>query len=424
MNILYVSQYFPPETGAPAARVSELSRHWAGQDHRVTVLTGFPNHPTGNLAPEYREKLRRLVYREQDGAVDVVRTWLLPLPNRKPLQRVLSYTSFWLSSTVTGSLLSRPDVVIATSPQLLVGLTGWWLGSLKDIPFVLEIRDLWPESITASGVGQPDGAMTSVLRAISGFLYRRSDHIVVVTPAFKDDLVTTWGVPAGKVSVVENGVETDMFTPEGPGHPAVKRHEFEARFILSYVGTHGLAHGLDSVLEAAALLQASHPDILFLFVGEGADRQRLIDIARDRQLGNISFLPGQPRAEIPSLIRASDACLVVLKDAAVFRTVIPTKMLEFMACARPVILGVDGQARKVLETAGAGIPVPPEDPQGLAEAAVRLHPSDDERRTLGENGRRYVVNQLSRAATASVYTEVLNQVVSAQPNRPGVEGER
>src|SRR4051794_3135768 len=145
LKILYISQYFPPEMGAPAARVSELSRHWADAGHEVAVLTGFPNHPDGVLRPEYRKHFRRAVFREQADGVSVVRTWLLPFPNRKPYERVLNYSSFCASASLTGTFLERPDVIIATSPQLLVGLAGWWIAKLKRVPFVLEVRDLWPE---------------------------------------------------------------------------------------------------------------------------------------------------------------------------------------------------------------------------------------------------------------------------------------
>ena len=192
MKILYVSQYFPPEMGAPAARVSELARHWVKAGHQVTVLTGFPNHPTGIVPPEYRAKLRRLVCREQKDGINIVRTWLFPCPNRKAHERLLNYLSFVLSSCITGIFLRRPDVIIATSPQLFVGLTGRWLGWIKRVPFVLEVRDLWPESITASGMGRDTDLSIRLLRALSAFLYRSCDHVVVVTPAFKQELVAKW----------------------------------------------------------------------------------------------------------------------------------------------------------------------------------------------------------------------------------------
>src|SRR5579863_6282772 len=213
MKILYVSQYFPPEMGAPAARADELSRHWAGAAHEVTILTGFPNHPTGVVPPEYRGQLRRLVMREQADGVNVVRAWLLPFPNRKSYERMLNYSSFCLSAAVMGPFLERPDVVIATSPQLLVGLSGWWAAKVKGVSFVLEVRDLWPESLAAVGVGNANSLLHRTLGKIAGFLYRKAEQIVVVTPAFREHLVRVWKVPAGKISVVQNGVETALFSP-------------------------------------------------------------------------------------------------------------------------------------------------------------------------------------------------------------------
>lgn len=411
MKILYVSQYFPPEMGAPAARVSELARHWVQAGHQVTVLTGFPNHPTGIVPPEYWSKLRKLVYREQKDGINIVRTWLIPCPNRKAHERLLNYLSFFLSSCITGTFLRRPDIIIATSPQLFVGLTGRWLGWIKRVPFILEVRDLWPDSITASGMGSEAGVSIRLLRALSAFLYRSCNHLVVVTPAFKQELVAKWHVRAEKISLVENGVEIDLFTPDGMRDNVKRELGFEGKFLVSYIGTLGLAHGLQAVVKAATRLQSAFPDIRFLFVGEGADKDRLISLVSDLKLTNVHFLLQQPRQKIPSIIRASDVCLVLLRKANVFETVIPTKMLEFMACGRPVILGVDGQARQVIETAKAGVFIEPEDPTALAQAVTQLYLNAGLRETLGHNGREYIVENLSRQQTAETYTGVLENVI-------------
>src|SRR5580692_10340423 len=238
MKILYVSQYFPPEMGAPAARASELSRHWANMGHDVTVLTGFPNHPTGVVPREYAAKFRRLVVREEISAVNVVRTWLLPFPNRKAYERMLNYSSFCASAAITGLFRSRPDIVIATSPQLLVGLSGWWLARWKRVPFVFEVRDLWPESLAAVGMGGENSLLHRALARIAGFLYRHSDRIVVVSPAFEDYLVEHWRVPRKKISVIENGVETRLFASEPYSDEAGAglRRELtaEGKFVVSY----------------------------------------------------------------------------------------------------------------------------------------------------------------------------------------------
>jgi glycosyltransferase involved in cell wall biosynthesis len=410
MKILYVSQYFPPEMGAPAARVSELARHWVQSGHQVTVLTGFPNHPTGVIPPDYRWKIRRLVYRESVDNIRVVRTWLFPFPNRKAHERILNYLSFCLSASLTGSFLSQPDVIIASTPQLFVGLSGWWLGRIRKAPVILEVRDLWPDSITASGMGREGSMPIRVIRAVAGFLYRSCEHIVVVTPAFREDLVSKWDMPSEKISIVENGVETDLFTPDGGRDTAKSALGIQGRFVVSYIGTLGLAHGLSTVLQGAAQLQKTFPDILFLFIGEGADKERLVSLAQEQNLVNVLFLPQQPRGKIPALIRASELCLVPLRKADVFKTVIPTKLLEFMACGRPVILGVEGQARQVLDEAQAGVFVEPENQVALVQAIIHLYQNNALRQTLGRNGRNYIIEHLSREQTAKLYTTVLEKV--------------
>lgn len=416
MKILYVSQYFPPEMGAPAARAAELSRHWARDGHQVTVLTGFPNHPTGVVAPEYRRKVRRLVMREEVGGVNVVRTWLLPFPNRKTHERMLNYSSFCVSAASTGLFVERPDVVIATSPQLLVGLSGWCIARWKHVPLVFEVRDLWPESLAAVGMGDHDSLLHRSLAKVAGFLYRKSDRVVVVTPAFADHLVEHWQVPQEKIAIVENGVETELFSPQASSD---LRHELgaEGKFVVCYIGTLGMAHGLETLVEAAARLQSAKPEILFLLVGEGADKERIQALARSRGLANLRFVDQQPREKIPSYIRASDACLVLLKKTELFKTVIPTKMLEFMSCARPVILGVDGQARKILDAAQAGIFVEPENVGDLVRAITRLAADAGLCEFLGRNGRRHILEHFSRRQTAKTYIDVLERLTNGDRRR-------
>jgi glycosyltransferase involved in cell wall biosynthesis len=412
MKILYVSQYYPPETGAPAARVSELARHWVRAGHEVTVLTGFPIHQTGIVDPDYRSRMRRLVYREEMDGVDVVRTWLMPLPNRRVYERILIYGSFWLSSSLRGTFLSRPDIVIATSPQLLVGLTGLWISRIKRAPFVLEVRDLWPESLIASGVGNSSSLATRSLSLIASLLYRSSDHVVAVTDAIRQALITKRNLTSTKVSVVENGVETEMFAPADPSDSVKDSLGLSGKFVVSYIGTLGQAQGLDVAIRAAAALSDRAKDIQFLIVGEGADKENLIAQADRAGLENIRFISGQPRKDVPGLIGASDVCMVLLKKRDVFETVIPTKMLEFMSCGRPVILGVNGQARSVLESAEGGLFFEPEDSTALADAIVRLHQDAPLRDAFGKQGRSYVVKNLAREAKAREYLELLDGIAT------------
>ena len=410
MKILYVSQYFPPEMGAPAARAAELSRHWAAMGHNVSVLTGFPNHPTGVIPPEYQKQFRRGVVHEETDGVHVSRTLLLPFPNRKSYERMLNYSSFCVSAAVTGMFLTTPDVVIATSPQLLVGLSGWWIARRKRVPFVFEVRDLWPESLAAVGMGNADSPLHRTLGKIAGFLYRNSHHIVVVTAAFEEHLVKHWNVPRKKISVIENGVETDLFVPQ-PATQLRRELGFEKKFVVSYIGTMGMAHGLETILASAAQLRDTNPEIQFLLLGEGADKDRILALARQRSLNNVLFIDQQSREKIPAYICASDACVVLLKKTDLFKTVIPTKMLEFMACERPVILGVDGQARSILEEAGGGIVIEPENADALVNAVRSLAGNRDLVHRLGRSGREHMLRKFSRRHTAERYIGVLEELL-------------
>ena len=398
--------------GAPAARAAELAHHWSEAGHGVSVLTGFPNHPTGVVPPEWRTRLRHLAYREEVGRVSVFRTWLWPLPNRKSHERMRNYASFCVSVALRGLTLPRPDVIIATSPQLLVGLAGWWLAYSRQIPFIFEVRDLWPESLMAVGVGREDSLLHQTLSGIARFLYERADHIVVVTPAFKQRLVEDWQVPAEDISVVENGVETENFSPDAGGGERLRaEYGLQDKFVASYIGTMGNAHGLETLLDAAVMLQARNPKVVFLLVGEGAERASIKAAAEFRSLQNVKFVDQQPREKIPSFILASDTCLVLLKKSEVFKTVIPTKMLEFMSCARPVILGVDGQARQILEAASAGIAIEPESPEALAVAIQTLYENKGLGCSLGRQGRGYILENCSRASTAERYVKVMESLM-------------
>ncbi len=419
--------------GAPAARAAELAQHWAQAGHEVSVLTGFPNHPTGVVPPEWRGRLRRLIYHEVisheripsspsssapknaahvPGRVNVFRTWLWPLPNRRAHERMRNYASFCVSAALRGLTIPRPDVVIASSPQLLVGLSGWWIAFARQLPFIFEVRDLWPESLTAVGVGDENSLLHRALAVLANFLYQRSDLIVVVTPAFKEHLMRHWHVPSEKIAVVENGVETDLFAPAAPAANRALRQELAAqgKFVVCYIGTMGMAHGLETLLDAAQQLQHQNANVQFLLVGEGAEKQRIKTLAQARGLANLRFLDQQPREKIPAFISASDACLVLLKKTDVFKTVIPTKMLEFMSCARPVILGVDGQARQIIEDAGAGLVIEPENADALVGAIQQLSVNPELGTALGQKGREYILRSFSRDRTAGKYIDVLRSL--------------
>ncbi len=403
--------------GAPAARAAELARHWVRMGHEVSVLTGFPNHPTGVVPAEWRSRFRHLQDAETVDGVCVERTWLWPLPNRKAHERIRTYGSFCISSAIRGLCLARPDLIIGTSPQLLVALSAWWLAFWKRVPFIFEVRDLWPESLAAVGAAAEGSFLHRMLGAIAGFLYRHAHHIVVVTPAFKSHLIQHWRVPAGKISIVENGVETDLFrldpaTVENRKRLNLNGAKFDDRFLVCYIGTLGMAHGLETLIATAERLRHTLPNALLMLIGEGAEKKHIAELAVARGLTNIEFIGQQPRQSIPGLISASDLCLVMLKKTDLFKTVIPTKLLEYMACERPVIVAVDGQARQIVEDARAGVYVPPEDSQALAQAICDLAGNPEKRRQMGSNGREYIKANLSRERTARRYISVLEELLA------------
>lgn len=411
MRILYVSQYFPPEMGAPAARVYELSRSWVGMGHEVTVLTGFPHHPTGVVPPEYRGEFTR---KERVDGIDVLRVPIYASANAGVLKRSFSYFSYALSSMSIGAALTnRPDVLIATSPQMLTALSGAWLSTLKRVPYVFEIRDLWPQSIVAVGAMKQESAAIRILEVLERYLYRRADHLVTVTDSFVGEL-TEKGVPAGKIDVVKNGVDLQLFRPR-PRDLELRRELGvpEDAFVSLYVGTHGMAHGLGTILEAARLLR-DDPRHRFVLVGEGADKRALKERADALGLKSILFVDQQKRERIPRFLAAADVALVLLKDKPLFKTVLPSKIFEIMGAGRAIVLGVQGEARAVVEDAGAGVAIAPESATQLAATLRGLIGQRSRLSDMGLAGRTFVEMNYSRSALAQKYLAVLERVIGGK----------
>ena len=416
MRILYVSHYFPPEMGAPAGRVAGLGRAWAAAGHDVHVLTGFPHHPTGRIHPEYRLAFRRGFLRENFDGVQVHRTWIFPAANRGKVRRSLNYTSFMVSAAIVGSLrLPRPDVIVATSPQLLCAAAGYLLAERFRAPLVMEVRDLWPESLVAVGASGSRSLLVGGLERLAKGLYRRASHIVTVTESQREVIVRA-GIPPERVSVVPNGVDRPFFDAgAAPSDAAVA--PADKRFVVTYIGTIGMAHHLETLLEAAAQLRED-PRFLFRIVGEGARRRALEAQARSAGLANVEFCGQRPRGEVARWIADSSACAVLLRQNDVFRTVVPSKMLEIMAVGRPILLGVEGEARALLDRAGAGVAFEPENAAQLA-ATIRALAADPARSTqLGENGRRFAAREFLREKLADRYLELLARLAPSAAAAP------
>lgn len=410
MKILYVSQYFPPEMGAPSARVYELAKNWVRMGHKVQVLTGFPNHPTGVIPPDYKKLFKYGTIVENKDSIDVIRTFLYPAPNRLPYERILNYSSFFISACIRGMMLNKSDIIIGTSPQLLCALAGWIISRIMRRPFIFEVRDIWPESLLASGIGRENSLLIKILKRISAFLYLRSEKIVAVTAAFKSELVKKYHVPEYKIEIIENGIETDIFYPMQDLQSVRKKLGFDNKFVVSYIGTIGYAHGLDIVVKAAKILKEKIPDLCFVLLGEGAQKNQLKAKINDERLTNVLILDQVLRDSIPPFINASDVCFVSLRKAELFKTVIPSKMLEFMACGKPLILAVDGQARKILEDAEAGIYIEPENYEDLVNAVIKMYNDPVLRKTYGEQGRNYILKYFTRQQKALQYINIMNMM--------------
>lgn len=392
-SVVVVTQYFPPETGAAPTRWDELTKRWSA-DASVTVLTSAPDYPEGELYDGYDNGW---VHRETRGDVDVIYTKTVTSSSGNLSRRSLKFLWFMLVSLVVGLRYTSPTTVVATSPQPLTGVSAWIIARAKGARFVFEVRDLWPESILA--VSEFDNRLViAALEYTVTFLYRRSDALVVVSRAFVEPIART-GVDPTKIRYHPNGVDLEFYrvddereVPAGVGGD---------HLTVSYVGTIGRAHGLSVVLEAARDLE----DVQFVLVGDGAEREELA--ARAANCENVTFAGRRPKAEVPHVLNEADVALVHLKPREVFETVIPSKLLEAMAAGLPVVLGVEGEAARILSEADGGVTIEPGNAEELVAAVEQLRDGETRRR-LGENGRAYVVEEFDWETIAGEYVETVD----------------
>ncbi|HEU4428952.1 MAG TPA: glycosyltransferase family 4 protein [Myxococcota bacterium] len=395
MRILFLTHYYPPEVNAPANRVHEHARAWVNRGHEVTVITGVPNHPRGELFAGYQN---RWLQEERIDGVRVLRTWMYVTANEGFVRRTANYVAFMLTAILASFRAERPDVVVATSPQFFCGIAGAVVGALKRRPFVLEVRDLWPESIVALGQLRRGSLPARLLERVERWLYRRARGVVVVTRAFARHIARA-GVPERNIALVYNGIDGDMWRPRTASPALLARHGIGGEFRVGYVGTLGLAHGLMTVLEAAQKL--ADPSVHFVFVGDGADRARVEQEAKQRGLANVHFTGLLPRSEVPDWLASLDVLLVMLRDLPVFETVIPSKLFEFAAMERPVILSAPhGEVREMVESAGAGVAIDAEDAAQLASAIDALRREPERARALGARARAWAESGFRREVQA------------------------
>lgn len=370
MKIVFLTENFPPESNAAATRVYERALYWVRDGHDVTVITCAPNFPEGRLFDGYQNKWSQT---EGMDGLTVVRVKTYISANRGILRRTLDFVSFGVTGFLAALRGPKPDVIAATSPQFFAAVAGWAAGAVRRVPFVFELGDLWPASISAVGVMRP-GFGVRMIEKVELFLYRRAASVAALTHAFKDNLIRR-GISADKIAVVINGVDLPRYAPQKKDITRVRDWALVDKFVVGYVGTHGMAHALRNVLDAADKLR-DRDDIRFLFVGAGAERDALIDDAKTRGLENVIFVPRQPKEDMPAIWSVCDVALVHLKDNPAFAEVIPSKIFEAEGMGLPVLLAApEGEASRIVETDGCGVHVPAENPQALADAVVQL--SDD-----------------------------------------------
>jgi len=415
MKILFLTENFPPETNAAATRVYERALYWVRWGHQVTVITSAPNFPHGRLFPGYQNRWHQS---EIIDGIKVVRVKTFIAPNRGVVRRTLDFQSFMVTGFSAGLLEGRPDVIAATSPQFFAAVAGWALGFVRRVPFVFELGDLWPESIAAVGAMRK-GFFLGLIERLELFLYRNSAAVAALTQSFRDNLMSR-GIDGSKIAVVLNGVDVDRYGPRPRDAEFERRWGVTGKHVVGYVGTHGMAHGLDNVLDAAELLKGAD-GIRFLMVGAGAERERLMAAADKRGLENVVFAPPQPKEAMPAVWSLCDVALVHLKATPVFAGVIPSKIFEAMAMGLPVLLAApEGEASRIVTGTGCGRHVAPGDPVALAEAVRELAGNESARKLLGEASLA-AAPRFGRDRQAKEMLRVLELAATGRGNEAGQE---
>lgn len=417
MKILFLTENYPPETNAAANRVHERAKFWAEWGHDVTVITCAPNFPKGRLHEGFANKWY------QTGVMDgirVVRVKTFISANEGVVLRMLDFLSFMITGFVASLYQKRPDVVVATSPQFFTAVAGWAVGLCRRRPFVFELGDIWPASIIAVGAMEPN-LMLRMFERLELFLYRRSAAIVALTPKFKENLISR-DIEGDKISIVINGVDVDRFRKTPRDEALAAEWGLKDKFVIGYIGTHGMAHGLSNVLEAAARLRGNDR-VMFLFVGDGAERDDLISVAAERGLENVRFIESQPREKVPAIWSVCDVALVHLRDSVVFSEVIPSKIFEAMAMELPTLLVAPlGVASDIILSTRSGVWAPADQPDRLAHVAARLAEKPRLLEMLGRNGAT-ASGRFSRHRQAEKMIKVLEDAAAGRGGTAGVDSD-
>jgi glycosyltransferase involved in cell wall biosynthesis len=409
MHIVFLSHYFPPEVNAPASRTFEHCRRWVDAGHQVTVVTCAPNCPTGIVFDGYKNAWRS---EETQSGIRVIRVWSFLSANKGFLGRILNFVSYMMTATWAALWLKKVDVAVATSPQFFCGWAGVLCHWICRWPFVLEIRDIWPESIVA--VGAMKKSMTiRMLEWLELRMYAAADYIVTVGNGYREQLLER-KVPADKIAVIPNGVELQKFQPRSGDAEFRAKWNGADKFVCAYIGTIGMAHGLEVVLKAAEQLRdGGRSDVQFWIVGDGAERATLEARATELKLSNITFTGMIAKDQVDAVLASCDACLVHLRGTELFGTVIPSKVFETMAMNVPIIMGVRGQAQDIVMAGGGGVAMTPDDPQSLLDG-IKTISADP---TRYHHGRGHVTQNFDRGLLAIRMLTVLEAVAAGRKPR-------
>lgn len=374
MHILFLTDNFPPEVNAPASRTFEHCREWARAGHQVTVITCAPNFPTGKVFGGYRN---RLWQSEVMDGVRVIRVWSFITANEGFARRVLDYQSYMVTATLAALFVRRVDVIVGTSPQFFTVCAAWVLSLLKRVPWLFELRDLWPESIKAVGAMKESAAMRALER-LEMLLYRKATRIVTVTHAFRD-VLTRRGIDGGKIDVVTNGVDLSRFAPQPRDMELRDRLGLQDKFVAGYIGTHGMAHALETLLQAALTLQQTTgaEDIHLVFLGDGARKADIVASAQAMGLRNVLFLDSVPKEQVVRYWSLLDVSVIHLRKTELFNTVIPSKLFECMGMGIPVLHGVAGESAGIVLREQVGEVFESENAAQLVQGLLRLRDDRD-----------------------------------------------
>lgn len=403
MHILLIHQAFASINEPGGTRHHEFARELAQEGHQVTIIASPVSYLTGE---KNRQHIPWIQKETDEYGVTILRTYTYPAFHKSFFHRVISFISFMVSSFIAGLSVHKVDLVWGTSPPIFQGVTAWMLARLKGVPFLFEVRDLWPGFAIAVGVlKQP--ILIRLSQWLEKFLYRHADRVIVNSPGYLD-YVRVRG--ARKVDLVPNGADPSMFHPEGTGAEFRKKYQLGGAFVVLYAGAFGLSNDLDVVLAAAEEIEELS-DATVVFLGDGKEKSRLLQKAEGMKLSNVRFIPSLPKLEMAEALAAADACIAILKPLELYKTTYPNKVFDYMAAGRPVILAIDGVIREVVEKGQAGIYVEPGNPHAMAEAIRDLYSNRERAVEMGKNGRKLLVDQFSRPQMCEKLKSILQNML-------------